>query len=167
MSLRALTTTAALSVTVAIALSGYAIGMENRDTLIVTETETATVTAPPMTVEVTRTVRADRDTKRTQVSRPVDVDNKGGSKYHNYARRLVPAGQWPCLRDLWQRESHWNPRAVGAVVDGVRVVGIPQLRGLKATDGWEYQIRRGLTYIDHRYGSPCAAWSAFQSKGWY
>ena len=29
------------------------------------------------------------------------------------------------------------------------------------------QIQWGLGYVDSTYGSPCSAWSAFQSKGWY
>ena len=71
------------------ALTGYAAGGWTADTMIVTETETAT--APPVTrtVVVTRTVRAARDTTRTQVSRSADSDNSGRSEYHNYARGLV------------------------------------------------------------------------------
>ena len=29
------------------------------------------------------------------------------------------------------------------------------------------QIEWGLAYIRQSYGSPCGAWSAWQSKGWY
>jgi hypothetical protein len=29
------------------------------------------------------------------------------------------------------------------------------------------QIKWGLDYIKGRYGTPCGAWSFFQSRGWY
>ena len=29
------------------------------------------------------------------------------------------------------------------------------------------QIQWGLAYIGDSYGTPCGAWSTFQSKGWY
>jgi hypothetical protein len=29
------------------------------------------------------------------------------------------------------------------------------------------QIEWGLAYIDQSYGTPCGAWSTFQSQGWY
>ena len=53
--------------------------------------------------------------------------------------------------------------------------GIPQaLPGSKmAAFGADWQtnpatqIAWGLDYVEGRYGTPCAAWSAFRSKGWY
>ena len=53
--------------------------------------------------------------------------------------------------------------------------GIPQsLPGSKMSafggdwrDSATAQIQWGLDYIDGRYGSPCGAWRAFGSKGWY
>ena len=66
----------------------------------------------------------------------------------------------------WRVEAH-NPRS-GAH-------GIPQaLPGNKmATAGSDWQtnprtqISWGLAYIESRYGTPCGAWNAFLSKGWY
>ncbi len=73
--------------------------------------------------------------------------------------------QWTCLNNLWTKESGWRTQAVSR---SGKHHGIPQLlseslRGASA----EYQIRRGLSYIDHRYGTPCGAWSHFQSHNWY
>ncbi|WP_159096392.1 G5 domain-containing protein [Miniimonas sp. S16] len=80
--------------------------------------------------------------------------------------------QWGCLENLWTRESGWNHlssnKSSGAF-------GIPQaLPGSKmASAGADWatnpatQIQWGLGYIAGRYGTPCGAWSAFQSKGWY
>lgn len=80
--------------------------------------------------------------------------------------------EYDCLVALWTRESGWNHlaenRSSGAY-------GIPQaLPGWKMAsfgDDWrtnpETQIRWGLAYIEGRYGTPCGAWAAFLSKGWY
>jgi len=80
--------------------------------------------------------------------------------------------QFACLVQLWDRESGWRTdaenRSSGAY-------GIPQaLPGSKMasiTADWRTnpatQITWGLNYVAGRYSTPCGAWSAFQSKGWY
>jgi hypothetical protein len=81
------------------------------------------------------------------------------------------SSQFSCLDPLWQRESGWNVYASNP--DGA--YGIPQaLPGSKmATAGPDWQtnaatqIRWGLSYIQSRYGSPCAAWAHSQATGWY
>ncbi|MDR1428307.1 MAG: ubiquitin-like domain-containing protein [Bifidobacteriaceae bacterium] len=89
------------------------------------------------------------------------------------ARDLVPQDdQFKCLVALWDRESHWNTTAANKYSGAY---GIPQaLPGSKmasAGDDWrtnpKTQIKWGLGYIKGRYDTPCGAWSAFQSKGWY
>jgi resuscitation-promoting factor RpfB len=80
--------------------------------------------------------------------------------------------QYDCLVVLWDNESSWN---VHAANPSTGAYGIPQaLPGSKmATAGpdWENsattQIKWGLGYINERYGSPCNAWSYWQSNGWY
>lgn len=80
--------------------------------------------------------------------------------------------QFSCLESLWNRESGWNHLAVNKTSGAY---GIPQAYPAEklatAGDDWrtnpETQIRWGLNYIDGRYGSPCNAWDAFKSKGWY
>ena len=76
--------------------------------------------------------------------------------------------EWPCLYNLWMRESGW--RTTASNPSGA--YGIPQaLPGNKMGAGWQtdaaVQIQWGLGYIKGRYVSPCGAWGAFQSKGWY
>ncbi|MCL2735056.1 MAG: ubiquitin-like domain-containing protein [Propionibacteriaceae bacterium] len=81
-------------------------------------------------------------------------------------------GQFQCLVNLWNRESGWN---VSAHNKSSGAYGIPQaLPGSKmASAGADWQtnpatqITWGLGYITGRYGTPCSAWSSFQSKGWY
>lgn len=80
--------------------------------------------------------------------------------------------QWYCLYQLWQKESGWRTTA-GNPSSGA--YGIPQaLPGTKmATAGSDWatnpstQITWGMGYIAGRYGTPCGAWAASQSRGWY
>lgn len=82
------------------------------------------------------------------------------------------SGQFSCLSSLWERESGWNVRASNP---SSGAYGIPQaLPGSKMGaygSDWQRnpvtQIRWGLSYIRGTYGTPCGAWSAFRSKGWY
>jgi hypothetical protein len=81
-------------------------------------------------------------------------------------------GEWGCLEKLWDRESHWNERAMNR---GSGAYGIPQaLPGSKmASAGGDWQssaatqIEWGLGYIAARYKSPCGAWAHSQATGWY
>lgn len=81
-------------------------------------------------------------------------------------------GQWPCLYNLWMRESGWRTTA-GNPTSGA--YGIPQsLPASKmAKYGDDYltnasvQITWGLNYIKGRYQTPCGAWDSFLAKGWY
>ncbi|MGI5204114.1 lytic transglycosylase domain-containing protein [Spirillospora sp. CA-108201] len=93
------------------------------------------------------------------------------------AKRLLPSyrfsgtGQFGCLVNLWNKESHWNAHAANPS----GAYGIPQaLPGSKmasAGPDWQNnattQIKWGLGYIKNRYGTPCGAWSHSQSVGWY
>lgn len=80
--------------------------------------------------------------------------------------------QWYCLYQLWQKESGWNTTS-GNPSSGA--YGIPQaLPGSKmASVGADWatnpatQIAWGMGYIAGRYGAPCGAWAASQSRGWY
>jgi hypothetical protein len=81
------------------------------------------------------------------------------------------SGQFGCLVNLWNRESHWNTHAGNAS----GAYGIPQaLPGSKMAsaganwrDSAQTQIKWGLGYIKNRYGTPCGAWSHSQASGWY
>jgi resuscitation-promoting factor RpfB len=82
------------------------------------------------------------------------------------------SAQFSCLSSLWERESSWQ---VHAENPSSGAYGIPQaLPGSKMSgygadwrDNAVTQIEWGLSYIDQSYGTPCGAWSAWQSKGWY
>lgn len=86
------------------------------------------------------------------------------------------SGQIQCLDSLWQKESHWNHRAVNKRTGAC---GIPQSYPCEKMARWgeKYgvdhrrnpwpQIAWGLQYIDKRYQTPCAAWKRFQRGGGY
>jgi len=80
-------------------------------------------------------------------------------------------GQFSCLVDLWNRESHWRV----AAHNSSGAYGIPQaLPGRKmsaAGADWKTnpatQIRWGASYIQDRYGTPCDALDHSDATGWY
>jgi hypothetical protein len=82
------------------------------------------------------------------------------------------AAQFPCLDDIYSRESGWRYNAENGESGAY---GIPQaLPGDKmasAGPDWQTnvttQIKWGLGYIQGRYGTPCGAWSFWEAHGWY
>jgi resuscitation-promoting factor RpfB len=107
---------------------------------------------------------------------PSDIHVSPGSA-QAIARELAAARGWgddqfACLLELWKRESGWR---VNAENRSSGAYGIPPaLPGSKmASVGADWrtnpatQITWGLGYIKNRYKTPCGAWGAFQSKGWY
>jgi Transglycosylase SLT domain len=80
--------------------------------------------------------------------------------------------QMPCLVNMWNKESHWNPLDKNP---SSGAYGIPQ--ALPATKmapyGADYltnpvpQIKWGLDYIKSRYKTPCGAWTFWQAHSWY
>ena len=100
----------------------------------------------------------------------------GGSKpvqyvtYKEYALHLLNYNyvQHKCLTKLYGKESAWNPKAVGNLSGTQRVYGIPQGKSewLKDKDGYS-QVRWGLSYIEHRYLTPCKALDHWKAKGWH
>jgi Transglycosylase SLT domain len=115
-----------------------------------------------------RTARAaaSRSTTRTYAGDP-----RGIARSMMASRYSWGADQFSCLNSLWNRESGWNAHAANPS----GAYGIPQaLPGSKmstAGNDWRdnpaTQIAWGLSYVKSSYGTPCGAWSAFQSKGWY
>ena len=94
------------------------------------------------------------------------------------AKALMPlfglsSSQFSCVDNIWNHESGWNVHADNPYSSAY---GIPQaLPGSKMSSAgpdWqnsaETQIKWGLGYIKSRYGTPCGAWSSWQSQGgWY
>ena len=135
-------------------------------------------TTPPAPPPVAATTKAAPTTTAPRPVAPV-VPAAGCSAYTG--NRLVACnmlgsfgfsvGEMAALDPLWQHESGWSTSAANPS----GAYGIPQaLPGSKmATAGSDWQtnpatqISWGLSYIKGRYGSPSAAWSYWQSHGWY
>lgn len=94
-----------------------------------------------------------------------------------YAKTLVKShSQYVCLRSLWTKESNWRHNARNTIPvfqkgKKLYAYGIAQRLGERSKD-YRIQIRYGLKYINHRYGSPCQAWAKWQARdrrgtGWY
>jgi len=85
--------------------------------------------------------------------------------------------EWQCLRNIWQKESHFNPKSLNkssgaygiaqfmpTTWENYKVVKTPEAR---------LQIKYGLRYIEKRYGSAkdpngaCNAWAFWQRNHWY
>ena len=95
----------------------------------------------------------------------------GGSKpmqyvtYKEYALHLLHYDykQYRCLSKLYGKESAWNPKARNG-----SHVGIPQGKSqyLATLDGYG-QVRWGLSYIEHRYSTPCNALDHWKANNWH
>jgi hypothetical protein len=71
--------------------------------------------------------------------------------------------QFACLESLWTKESHWNHLADNPHSSAF---GIAQMLGEDSRIA-EIQITNGLRYIEHRYDTPCAAWSFWKRNFYY
>ena len=80
--------------------------------------------------------------------------------------------QFSCLDAIYARESAWDPRAqnpssgaygLGQALPGSKMAAY----GADWATNPETQLEWGLAYIRDRYGSPCGAWSFWQSNNWY
>ncbi len=80
--------------------------------------------------------------------------------------------QFPCLVQLWERESNWRTNATNPYSGAYGIAqSLPASNYAKAGADWltnyHTQVNWGLGYIQDRYGSPCGAWAHSQSVGWY
>ncbi len=108
---------------------------------------------------------------RSVAARPAYSASVRGLGQKMAAARGWTGIQWQCLDSLWTHESGWSVSAQNAS----GAFGIPQASpGSKmaaAGSDWRTdpatQIAWGLGYIAGAYGSPCGAWSFWQSHFWY
>jgi Transglycosylase SLT domain len=85
--------------------------------------------------------------------------------------------EWKCLRNIWQKESHFNPKALNKSSGSYGIAQfMPTTWGnykVEKTPEARLQIRYGLRYIEKRYGSAkdpngaCNAWAFWQKNNWY
>ncbi len=94
------------------------------------------------------------------------------SSAQDTARRMMPAAQFQCFSNIVAHESGWNHHATNASSGAYGLVqALPASKMSSAGTDWKEnpktQIKWGLSYMNSRYGSPCAAWSFWQQNHWY
>jgi uncharacterized protein YabE (DUF348 family) len=140
----------------------YEVEMKNGQELSRKEIQSVVTAQPQKQVEVV-------GAKLPTPTNPTEAQALGHQMMLDYG---FGEDQWPCLYNLWMRESGWRTTA-GNQSSGA--YGIPQAlpASKMASAGPDYltnaatQITWGLGYVKGRYATPCGAWSSFQSKGWY
>ena len=100
---------------------------------------------------------------------PVDnsaspVDNSKRLVHSRATARGYNSKQLKCLFELIDRESEWNHKADNP---HSTAFGLFQQLNLDPAASKQKQIRLGLTYVEHRYGTACAALKHHDLKGWY
>jgi hypothetical protein len=85
---------------------------------------------------------------------------------HLYAHsHLLLDSEMQCIDKLYDRESHWNPKAINPHSGAY---GIPQgMSTWLRTATPRQQILWGIKYAMNRYGSMCGAYRHWQLKGWH
>ena len=78
---------------------------------------------------------------------------------------LLTNSEMQCIDKLYERESHWNPKAMNP---DSGAYGIPQGMSMWLRTATPYQqIMWGIKYSYNRYGSMCGAYRHWQKKGWH
>ncbi|WP_263301582.1 lytic transglycosylase domain-containing protein, partial [Streptomyces purpurogeneiscleroticus] len=101
------------------------------------------------------------------------AERAGTSDARAAAHQQIPdAQQFQCFSNIVERESGWNPQATNASSGAYGLVqALPASKMSSAGADWKTnpatQVKWGLNYMNERYGSPCGAWSFWQSHNWY
>jgi hypothetical protein len=119
---------------------------------------------------------AQQSAGQGQVEQQDAVTTASGSPQQTAEQMLSQFGwsssQFSCLDPLWTQESGWNVYAENPSSGAYGIAqALPGSEMASAGSDWESdaatQIRWGLSYIQGRYGSPCAAWAHEEADGWY
>jgi hypothetical protein len=108
----------------------------------------------------------------THTSAPAPKPSGSYGSAYAIAQSMVPSGQFACFSNIIERESGWNVHATNPS-SGAYGLGqaLPGSKMASAGSDWQNnpatQIKWVLSYMDSRYGSPCGAWSFWQSHNWY
>ncbi|MGI5468494.1 transglycosylase SLT domain-containing protein [Streptomyces sp. CA-132043] len=101
------------------------------------------------------------------------AERAGASEAQAAAHQQIPdQRQYQCFSNIVERESGWNPQASNASSGAYGLVqALPGSKMASAGADWKTnpstQVKWGLNYMNERYGSPCGAWSFWQSHNWY
>jgi hypothetical protein len=88
------------------------------------------------------------------------------------AKSMMSSTQYTCFSNIVERESGWRVNATNPSSGAYGLVqSLPGNKMASAGADWRTnpatQIKWGLNYMNDRYGSPCGAWSFWQSNHWY
>lgn len=103
------------------------------------------------------------------INQPINATayNPSIEAYKLYAHMMVGSDkQYRCLVELWDRESHWNPKADNPKSSAY---GIPQLLRMTSTNPYR-QIELGIKYLNHNKlykGDICKALARHKRVGHY
>lgn len=103
---------------------------------------------------------------------PAAPTSEAGSPKAIAKKMIANDAQFRCFSNIVSHESGWNVNASNPSSGAYGLVqALPGNKMASAGADWRTnpatQIKWGLDYMKERYGSPCGAWSAWQSKGWY
>ncbi len=93
----------------------------------------------------------------------METKNNSGAIFKNAKKSNEKQPDYRGTVNVNGKESAWNPKAVNG-----SHYGIPQGRSvwLRDQDGYS-QVRWGLSYIEHRYSTPCNALDHWKEKNWH
>lgn len=121
--------------------------------------------------------KAERDRERKQAAsrsaeRSTSSDAAPSGSPKQIARQLIGSdSQFQCFSNIVERESGWDVHAQNPSGAYGLMQALPGSKMSSAGPDWRNnaatQIKWGLGYMKDRYGSPCGAWSFWQSNNWY
>ncbi len=116
--------------------------------------------------------KADEEAANRAAARTALAAVPAGSVQAMAAQIVGDADQFSCFSEIVKRESGWDYTATNASSGAYGLVqALPGSKMASAGADWKTnpatQIKWGLNYMNSRYGSPCGAWSFWQSHHWY
>jgi hypothetical protein len=116
--------------------------------------------------------KADEEAANRAAARTALAAVPAGSVQAMAAQIIGDANQFSCFSEIVKRESGWDYTATNASSGAYGLVqALPGSKMASAGADWKTnpatQIKWGLNYMNSRYGSPCDAWSFWQSHHWY
>ncbi|MFJ9522506.1 transglycosylase SLT domain-containing protein [Kitasatospora sp. NPDC101801] len=116
--------------------------------------------------------KADEEAANRAKARSAMTPVSPGSVQEMALQIVGDANQFQCFSQIVKRESGWDYTASNASSGAYGLVqALPGSKMASAGADWRTnpatQIKWGLNYMNSRYGSPCGAWSFWQSHHWY
>ncbi|GAA0680791.1 transglycosylase SLT domain-containing protein [Kitasatospora atroaurantiaca] len=116
--------------------------------------------------------KADEEAANRAKARSVLAAVSPGSVQEMALQIIGDDAQFQCFSQIVKRESGWDYTATNASSGAYGLVqALPGSKMASVGADWRTnpatQIKWGLNYMNSRYGSPCGAWSFWQSHHWY